>query len=126
LLASAEKERIGSDSERTDFPIATGSVATENTIGMVVVAALPRVPTRRQARRSPPPERQPARRRQEAIFAIRRFAIEASNYQHRRLRPREERPGDRRAAEKRDELTPLHAKHGDFLPCHLASSVGDD
>jgi len=64
-------------SERTDFPIATGSVATENTMGMVVVAALPRVPTRRQVHRSPPPERQPARPRQEAIFAIRRFAVDA-------------------------------------------------
>ena len=26
------------------------------------------------------------------------------------------------AAEKRDELAPLHAEHGDFLPCRLASS----
>src|SRR5262249_53167729 len=37
----------------------------------------------------------------------------------RRRRGRRERPS-RCAAEKRDELAPV-AKHGEFLPCHLAS-----
>src|SRR6266404_3153051 len=38
------------------------------------------------------------------------------------LRTRRERPRDCRAAEQRDELASLHADHGEFLPCRLASS----
>jgi hypothetical protein len=39
------------------------------------------------------------------------------------LRTRRERPSGSRA-EKRDELAPFHAEHGDFLPCRLASPPG--
>jgi hypothetical protein len=44
------------------------------------------------------------------LFAerIRRLAMEDPDYRHRRLRARHERPRNRRAAEKRDELAPSH------------------
>src|SRR5262249_44707452 len=40
---------------------------------------------------------------------------------HRLLRTRRERPCDR-TAKQRDELAALHAGHGDFLPCRVASA----
>src|SRR6478672_9641804 len=40
------------------------------------------------------------------------------------LRPRRERPGDDRAAEKRDELAPLHVEHGASFPSVLSLVAG--
>src|SRR5262249_26458343 len=38
------------------------------------------------------------------------------------LSTRRERPRGYRAAKQRDELAPLHAGHGDFLPCRMPSA----
>src|SRR5262249_40237487 len=45
------------------------------------------------------------------------------DYFPRLLRTCRERPSDRRAAEQSDELTPLHVRHGDFLPYALSAPL---
>jgi hypothetical protein len=39
------------------------------------------------------------------------------------LRPRRERPGDRRTTEERDELAPLHIEHGGLPPLCAISAT---
>src|SRR5215831_13130945 len=53
---------------------------------------------------------------------VARLAIEQSNERDcALLRARRERPRSRRAAEERDEIAPLHIRHGDFLPYALSA-----
>jgi hypothetical protein len=50
-----------------------------------------------------------AKRRQYKVRERARLAVEEPDYRHRRLlRPRRKRARGRRAAQKRDELTPFH------------------
>src|SRR5262245_40757074 len=55
-----------------------------------------------------------------ACTISKRRAAEKSDHRHRRLlRARRKRPRGRAAGDQRDELPPLNAGHGDFLPCRM-------
>src|SRR5262245_46386172 len=56
-----------------------------------------------------------------------RLRIEEPNYRHRRLlRARRERPRDRRTADERDEVAPLHLRRHSITSSATASSAGEN